>query len=159
LLLAVLPVLGQDVPRSGRRLIDAAVTLDGRPLGRISDVVLTDSGSVGDLIVRTPDGLVVVSFSSVRYNSDQRAYVVAAGTTPRPLRTARRRAAEPAPDRFARAGRLVREEPPPARLERTPVPEARPRDGVSVGLQDLARYARIYSEPTGSVSMTRNVDR
>jgi hypothetical protein len=158
LLLAAVPVTAQDKAQGGRRLLDAAVSLDGRRLGRVSDVALTDSGSVRELIVRTADGLVAVPYSSVRYDHGERAYVVARGTTLRPVRAVQ----EPAPgtDRFARAGRLVREAPPEpaARIERTPAPRAVP-DAVSQRLQDFARAARTYAEPTGSVSMTRNIDR
>jgi len=162
LLLAALPVLGQETPKDERRLIDAPVTLEGRSLGRVSDVTLGQSGSVTELIVRTPDGLVVVPYSSVSYDSRDRSYVVASGTTPRAYSTTPKVEERPAPvtDRFAKSGgRLVREEEPtpPARLER-PAPRET-RDSVSTRWQDMASYARLYGEPTGSVSSTRNIDR
>ena len=161
LLLAAVPATGQEP----RRLIDAAVVVDGRRLGRVSDVGLSDSGAVRELTVRTPDGLVVVPYSSVRYDRIKDAYVVAAGTIiRRPADRERdtvppRDRPVPPRDRFARAARLVREEPPAvARIERVPPPPA-VRDAVSDRLQDFARAASIYREPVDSVSMTRNIDR
>ena len=173
LLLAAGTAMGQDRSRSVRELMDADLTLDGRTLGRVSDVTLTDKGAIRDLVVRTDSGLVTVPYFAVRYDDRERGYVVASGIKPRPYGEARRAPArdvapareaaparEPAPaprtDRFSGGGaRLVRDEEPPARIERTP----RTYEFSSPGLREMARAARLYSEPTGSLSMTRNVDR
>jgi hypothetical protein len=143
--------------RSVRGLMDADLTQDGRTLGRVSDVTLTDGGAVRDLIVSTGNGQVAVPYSAVRYDDRARGYVVATGIKPRPHGEARAAAREPAPtsDRYSRGARLERDEEPPARIERTP----RTHEYSSARLASLAWAAQTYSEPTGSVSMTRNVDR
>ena len=174
LLLTALPAVGQDRPtrdpytepaRTSISVIGAAVKLDGRHLGRVSDVTLTTSGAVQDLIVRTADGPVIVPFSEVRYSSGDRAYLVTAGFKPRPVEArplATRETPSPG-DRWSRGGRLIRTEPiPPARIERVPATVVvRPAvpDPVSSRLKDFASAARIYNEPAGSVSLTRNIDR
>jgi sporulation protein YlmC with PRC-barrel domain len=168
LLLTAMPALGQDTnrrqsgsePRRASDLLDATVTQSGRILGRVRDVTLNDSGRVQDLIVRTDRGLVVVPFSAATYNRDEGAYAIAARITPRPIGEARnaddQRQVSPG-ERFARAGRLVRNgSPPPARLEREP----ELRTEVSPEFRDgFVEAARIYSEPSFSVSVTRNIDR
>jgi len=178
LLLAALPAAAQDRPardpysapaRTGSGVIGATVTLDGRTLGRVNDVALTDTGAVRDLIVRTADGSVIVPFSEVRYDSGARAYLVTTGFKPQVVTEAPKLPARDTTspgDRWSRGARLIRTEPVPAAKivrepERAPavlVVAPRP-DAVSTRLQDFARAARIYGEPTASVSMTRNIDR
>lgn len=170
LLLAGFPALAQDgtprqakasAPRRASDLLDASVMQNGRVLGRITDLMLSDSGRVQHLIVRTDRGLVLLPFTSVRYDSDERAYALAAGVTPRPLSQASNldEPVRPSPgDRFARAGRLVRTETPaPARLEREPALII--REPVVDDRPGYAMASLIYSEPSFSVSVTRNIDR
>jgi hypothetical protein len=146
--------------RSLRDLMDADLTLNGRHLGRVSDVTFTDKGAIRDLIVRTDGGLVAVPYAAVRYDDRERGYVVAPGIRPRPYRAeAREPAPAPARDRFSRGGRLVREEPPTARIERTIERTPRPYEFSSPQLADMAYAARVYSTPSFSLSMTGNVDR
>jgi len=159
LLLATTQVMGQDRSRSVRELMDADLTLDGRTLGRVSDVTFSDEGTVRDLIVRTDNGLVTVPYYAVRYDRRERGYVITSGIEPRPYGEARRPARRPAPtsDRYSRGGgRLIRdEEPPRATIERAP----RTYEYSSPGLSGMAEAARTYSTPSFSVSMTGNVDR
>jgi hypothetical protein len=180
LLLAALPAMGQETarpigrdpaPRRATALLNVAITQDGRPLGRVSDMTFGNTGAVQDLIVRTTSGLVVVPYSALRYDSRQRSYTIAARVTPRPLNEVREPVVvEPTPvptrDPFPRIGRLVRTEPPPppppvATLERVPAPVYTPPawDAASVRRTDFAAAARMYSEPVGGVSLTRNIDR
>jgi hypothetical protein len=174
LLLTALPAVGQDrptrdpystAPRAGS-LIGSTVTRDGRQLGRVSDVILTENGAVRDLIIRTADGTVSVPFTEARYDNGERTYVVSTGFIPRRVSETRSLARQDTPspgDRWSRGGRLVRTEPTPvARIERVPeIIVTRPAapDAVSSRLQDFAWAARTYGEPTGSVSLTRNIDR
>lgn len=143
--------------RGVRDLIDTYVNLDGRSLGRVTDVTLSDRGSAQDVIIRTRDGLVAVPYSAVRYDDRERAYLIASGIKPRPIaETKRTQTLATREDRYSRGGgRLERDETPPATIERRPATY----QFESPRLASLARAARLYSEPTGSVSMTRNIDR
>jgi hypothetical protein len=170
LLLSALPAVGQETiaretraaaPRRMSDLLDATVILNGRRLGYVSDMTLTDAGAVRDLIVRTSNGPVVVPFSAIRYDSSERAYAVSGGITPRPLGEAGssvNRRPDPQTDRWSRGGRLVRNDtPPPARIERVPAPVV--REAPRTARLDFAEAARTYSQPAFSVSMTGNIDR
>jgi sporulation protein YlmC with PRC-barrel domain len=160
-----LPLLAQEVARPVARdttvrhtggLIGASVTRDGRTLGRVSDIQLTDAGAISTLMVRTANGVVEVPYSTVRYDRSTRTFAVAAP------KAEIRPDTDPAAVRFSdRAGRLVRtEEPvPAARIERVPPVVVVPTDPAATQRMDMAVAARIYSVPIGSVSLTGNINR